>query len=132
MRVDPRSRTIWNNLHDLDQDLRIWGGVYAKNRKKAKKTGLQVKLNSFTKFRRKNGLKLDILDILIFWTFHMTWYLGRTPMWNDRELSCIERVKLVQTSNTCVLLHCRICLYQAQILIQKINWISQKHHIYQL
>ena len=40
---------------------------------------------------------------------------------NDREPSRIEWVKLVQTSNTCVLLHCRICLYQVQYWFRKIN-----------
>ena len=33
VRVDPRSRTIWNNLHDLDQDL---GGFMPKTERKLK------------------------------------------------------------------------------------------------
>ena len=61
------------------------------------------------------------------WTFHMTWYLGGTSMCNDRELSCLGKEwNLFKTSKTCVLLHCQICLYQAQILIQKTYWISTK------
>ena len=40
----------------------------------------------------------------------------------------LKWVKLVQTSNTCVLLHCRICLYQVQYWVKRSIRINQEYH----
>ena len=74
---------------------------------------------------------MDILDILDPWTFHMTWYLGRTSMCNDREQSRIEK------SETCSNFQymCSVALpnlpLSSPVLIQENQLnirISQKTH----
>ena len=62
------------------------------------------------------------------WLAHSKWKEPyQEELWHTGDIVTIEnyhvskRVKLVQTSNTCILLHCRICLYQVQYWFKKIN-----------